>query len=211
MVGAWFIKVCVRFIACFLPTLAVAAAILGFERAFLFHRTRLRPEALLAGLKNLLGDGRIEEAIRLCERTPGPLPRVLSCLLRADVDDPRDAESRYLRQAEWEQMLLERHMGTIALVAKLLPAIGCIGTLLALLSCFSITCNLDSYPTVGTFFPAVANAFWMAIFGTLGAVAMNLGYNFLHGRLSNCLREMYSGAEELHSHWLALYRGKRSC
>jgi biopolymer transport protein ExbB len=200
-----------RFVACFLPALTVAGVVLGFERGFLFHRTRLRPEALLAGLKNLIGDGRLDEAMRLCEQTPGPLPRVLGRLLRTDVGDPAGAENAYMRQAEWEQVLLERHMGTIALVAKLLPPIGCMGTLLALMSCFSTTCRLDAYPTVGMFFPAVASAFWMAIFGTLGAILMDLGYNFLHGRLTNCLREMYCGADELYVHWIALSSGEKPC
>ena len=209
--GAWFIGICLHFIGFLLPALAATGIILGFERGFLFHRARLKPETLLAGLKNLLDDGRLGEALRLCKQTPGPLPRVLNHLLGSEIEDPHRAEDDYLRQAQWEQMLLERHMGTIALVAKLLPLIGCVGTLLALMSCFFAGNRLDTYVTVGTFAPSVANAFWMAICGTVGAIAMNLGYHYLHSRLNTCLREIYSGADELYVHRLSLAKEKQPC
>ncbi|MDR1435682.1 MAG: MotA/TolQ/ExbB proton channel family protein [Puniceicoccales bacterium] len=212
--GHWseiFLHLSIRLTAFMLLALSATGATLILERGLLFHRARLRSDALIAGLKNLLSDGRTGEAAMLCAQTPGPLPRVLRRILSFNGENWRCAEGEYVRQAELEQRTLERHMGAIALAAKLLPLIGCLGTLLSILSCLAPSIQLDSYPSMGEFAPSLLSAFWMACFGTGDAIAMNLGYHLLHGKLRNCLREIYAGAEELYASWILAKNGKAPC
>jgi biopolymer transport protein ExbB/TolQ len=202
--GAWILRICLRFTHILIPLLLLSGVALGLERAFFFHRTRLRPDVLLGGLKNLMADGRFGEALRLCEQTPGALARVLKRLLLVRDGSPRRMEEEYLRQAQWELQTLERHMGSIALLAKLLPLVGCLATLLALMANFFPPNQLHSYVSLEAFTPNCLDAFAAAIAATAAAIAMNLCYHFLHGRLSNCVREIYAGARELYCEWLSI-------
>jgi biopolymer transport protein ExbB len=179
--------------------LFIVGLTLCLERAFFFRRSRLRPESLLIGLKKFAVDGRYGEALRLCEQTPGPLARVLKRFLLACEESPGgDGEEKWRRQADWELRALECHMGTIALLTKLLPQVGCLGALLAL---------LDHLPA-GQPMPSASDflaALFPALAATAGAIALNLSYHALHGRLECRGREIFSGAEE----FIKFYGAKR--
>ncbi|MDR0340222.1 MAG: MotA/TolQ/ExbB proton channel family protein [Puniceicoccales bacterium] len=186
----WVLQVCLRFTQILLPLLFTVGLCFCLERAFFFRRSRLRPESLLVGLKKFATDGRYGEALQLCEQTPGPLARVLKRFLLSREENPDgEEEEKWRRQAEWELRALECHMGTIALLAKLLPQVGCLGTLLAL---------LDLLPSGQQIFgvPDLLSALLPALAATAGAIALNLGYHFLYGRLDGRVREIFSGAEE---------------
>ncbi|MDR2664133.1 MAG: MotA/TolQ/ExbB proton channel family protein [Puniceicoccales bacterium] len=197
--AVWLLRVCLRFTQILLPLLFFVGVGLCLERAFFFRRSRLRPESLLGGLKNFAGGGRYGEALQLCEQTPGPLARVLKRFLLTMMEQLGSGEEEWRRQAGWEQQALERHMGTIALLAKLLPQVGCLGTLLTLLDRLPADRTIPSAPDL-------LSALLPALAATSCAILLNLGYHTLHGRLEGLVREIFSGAEEFVN-----FYGARQC
>jgi biopolymer transport protein ExbB/TolQ len=106
---------------------------------------------------------------------------------------------------------LERHLGSIALLAKLLPLLGCLGTATELANGFLPLGRLASYPSVATFSPVLLSAFAAALLGICGGIVLQLSHHLLHGRLRSCVREIYSGARELYCECLVRGEGQKPC
>jgi biopolymer transport protein ExbB len=212
--GSWE-EVCLRvsanLAAVLLPLLLLVGCLLSVERLFFFHRSRLRPELLLLGLQNLLAEGRRKEALALCEETPGPLARVLKRMLLVSDQPLERVEGEYRRQEEWEVQVLERRMGSIALIARTLPLVGFLGTSCALFLGFFRGERLDALASASAFADVVSGAFSSALLGIAGGLAMNLAYHILHGRLRSCVREIHSGAREFFCEWLSSRAERPPC
>ncbi|MDR2029896.1 MAG: MotA/TolQ/ExbB proton channel family protein [Puniceicoccales bacterium] len=194
-----------------LPLLLAIGCLLAVERLFFFHRSRLRPELLLLGLRNLLAQNRTAEALALCEETPGPLARVVKRLLLVSNQDPLQVEREYQRQEEWEVQILERRMGTIALIARMLPQIGLLGTACALFLGFLRGERLAVAVSASAFADVVGGAFSATLLGIAGGLSMDLAYHILHGRLRSCVREIRCGAREFFCEWLAKRSEQSPC
>ncbi|MDR3117688.1 MAG: MotA/TolQ/ExbB proton channel family protein [Puniceicoccales bacterium] len=194
-----------------LPLLWGIGCLLALERLFFFHRSRLRPELLLLGLRNLLAEGRRREALALCEGAPGPLARVLKRLLLLADQSPERVEGECRYQEELEVQILERRMGSIALIARTLPLVGFLGTACALFLGFLRGERLDALASASSFADVVSGAFSAALLGMAGGLTVNLAYHILHGRLRSCVREMHSGAREFFCEWLACRSDRPPC
>jgi biopolymer transport protein ExbB len=190
-----------------LPFLLLLGGVLCLERLFFFHRTRVRLDLLLPGLRNLLVEGRQAEALALCEQTPGSLARVLKRILLVANWTIDRMEREYLLQEDWEIQILERRMGSIALLARVLPMLGFLGTAMALLLGFIRGERLGNYASIASFADVLTGAFSAAIVGMAGGLFLDMGYHILHGRLRSCVREIRSGAREFFCEWLALTGG----
>ncbi|MDR2576761.1 MAG: MotA/TolQ/ExbB proton channel family protein [Puniceicoccales bacterium] len=209
MTVSWALRFSQHLTNTLLPLLLVLGIALALERLLFFHKTRVRPEFLLCGLKNLLSAGRLREAIILCERAPGPLARILKGILLAKVQVEPCLDSRYSVQIDVESRILERNMASIAMLAKLLPLLGCFGTALALLESLAQVGQCAMYPAAALFAPMFMQSFSAAILGLSGGIILQLAYHFLHARLLICIRDFRVGVDELH-HVCAAIGGKEA-
>ena len=112
----------------------LAVSLFGFvifvERTLYLHKSQIRTNEFLSGIQNLLGRGRLIEALTVCEETPGPVGSVVKAgLLRADEGEER-MRGAMQEAALVEIPILERRIGTLAAITQIAPIIGIIGTLI---------------------------------------------------------------------------------
>lgn len=169
-------------------------SLIGFvfvlERTLFLHKGQIRARDFLEGLKNNLRQGRLVEALTVCEEAPGPVPRLVKAILLHAKDGEGRMRSAAEEAALLEVPVLERRIGTIAAIAKLAPLLGLIGTVIALLRAFLAMHAQGHYANAGTFAGDVAAALTATALGLIIAALAHLGHHFLCGRLRSIVHDM---------------------
>ena len=166
-----------------LLALGLIGVLLFIERALYLHQGKIRAADFMEGIKNLVKKERLLEAITVCQETDAPVAHVVKAAL---LNHDRDAVG--LRYAVQEAALLqlphlERRLGSIAMISRVAPVIGLLGTVLALLSGFLKMQAFGPYANVSLFSPSVVQALMTTALGLLISILGFLGYNFLFGRV----------------------------
>ena len=106
------------------------ASVVFVERRLAYHRVQIDTTALLGGLKNVLGQSNLVEAIGICDATPSPTARVVKAVLE-NHDLPRDEVKEILEQYGSEETArLEDRLGILATIGQIAPLLGLLGAVL---------------------------------------------------------------------------------
>ena len=110
---------------------ASALAVVVFvERRLKYHRVQISTTALLGGLKNVLGQENLVEAIGICDATDSPTARVVKSVLEHH-DLPREEVKEILEQYGSEETArLEDRIGILATIGQIAPLLGLLGAVL---------------------------------------------------------------------------------
>ncbi len=114
----------------------VGCGVLAFcvfvERSLHLHRARIRSEDFLEGIFNILRGQSVEEALTICDETPGPVAYLVKTAImhRQDSKDAMRDALEDVSLAEVSRM--ERRLVVIALVAQIAPLLGLLGTVLGM-------------------------------------------------------------------------------
>lgn len=102
------------------------------ERGLHLHRARIKYDDFLKGIFNILGRKNIQEAITICEETPGPVAYLVKTAI-LHRDDPKDIIRNAVDDASLAEVSrMERRLVVIATVAQIAPLLGLLGTVLAM-------------------------------------------------------------------------------
>lgn len=109
----------------------LTAFIVFVERSLHLHRARIKSDDFLRGIFNILRRGNVEEALSICDDTPGPVAYVVktAVLHREDKEAVRSAVDD-AGLAEISRM--ERRLVVIATVGQIAPLLGLLGTVLGM-------------------------------------------------------------------------------
>lgn len=103
------------------------------ERAFQLHRERIDGRDFLSGIFTALRRGNADEAVAICEETPGPVARIVALAIRRS-DEPLERLEKDLEEAEKSEIArMERRLAVLAMVSSSAPLAGLAGTLQGLL------------------------------------------------------------------------------
>jgi biopolymer transport protein ExbB len=182
----------------------LAVSLFGFiifvERTLYLHKSQIRTNEFLSGIQNLLGRGRLIEALTVCEETPGPVGSVVKAgLLRADEGEER-MRGAMQEAALVEIPILERRIGTLAAITQIAPIIGIIGTLIGIHDGFFRFFGGEAvaFPRLTDLAGGAAMALHTTILGLVIAVMAHVAHHFLSGRVRVLLHDMeYAGTRIL--------------
>ena len=112
-----------------------AAALCVFvERGFHLHRARIRTDDLLAGILNILKGGNAEEAVAICDETPGPVARIVRTAIQHRREGRPNLEAAMHDAGLVEIARLEARIGILATIAQIAPLLGLLGTILGMMT-----------------------------------------------------------------------------
>jgi biopolymer transport protein ExbB len=155
--------------------------ILFIERALFLHKGQIGTEDFLGGIKNLIRKKRLIEALTLCEDTPGPMARIVKSALLHYGESSEHIRAAIQVASIVEIPVLERRIGTIAVIARIAPLLGFLGTLIAALQALY---QLEaSSGDSGEFSRLLAGALITSASGLAIAVMATLAHHFLAGRV----------------------------
>jgi biopolymer transport protein ExbB len=170
--------------------LSLLGCVFFLERALFLHKGQIRTTEFIEGIKNLARKRRILEALTVCEETPGPVAAVVKAALRHYQEDETRLRNAIQAMALVEIPTLERRLGTIAVIAKIAPLLGLLGTVLSLLRGFQRMESGTSFADAADFSSLITSALVTTASGLAIAVLAYLAYHFLHGRVRALVHDM---------------------
>ncbi|TAG31696.1 MAG: MotA/TolQ/ExbB proton channel family protein, partial [Verrucomicrobia bacterium] len=186
--------------------LGALGVVLFIERLLYLHRVQIRSTEFLDGVKNILAQKRMAEALTVCEEAPGPVAAVVkSALLHAQDDEVR---MRYAVQdaAVVELPALERRLGALAAIAHVAPLIGLLGTVLGMANTFQAFMEGGEYASA----QALATGMWQALSTAGAALALaipaHLAHHLLSGRVRAIVRDVEWAGNEIMRYLLTDFR-----
>jgi len=168
-------------------------------KAWTLWRAHHGTEQVLRQVRESAQEGRIDEALALASRTPGPAAAILTVGLRR-------IQAKSLAEGELEKAVtttgaielgfLERGLVILATVANVAPLMGFLGTVAGMIIAFgAIEVAGDVEPSL------VAGGIKVALIttaaGLIIAIPVNIAYNFFVTRIDQLILDMEQGAQEI--------------
>lgn len=176
--------------------LGAIALVVFLERSLQLHRDRIDSTDFLQGIFNALRRGNDQEALALCEETPGPVARLAGVAIRRRAS-PRDRLLQELDQAGTAEVArLERRLAFLSLIAQAAPLLGLLGTALGILrSLLAWRAALPLADSAGIADGLVAAALTTAA-GLAVALPCYLGFNVLVVKIDRLVLDMRDAVSE---------------
>ncbi|PWM28213.1 MAG: MotA/TolQ/ExbB proton channel family protein [Verrucomicrobia bacterium] len=179
-----------------LAALGFVGVLIFTERLLYLHKGQIRAEEFVSGIKSILKKKRVLEALTLCDETVGPVPRVVKAALLS-ADESAEAMSQAVNAAAVNEFsLIERRVASVALVAKIAPLLGLMGTVVALLEMFYAMGQSGSYVSASEFSGQIYAALLSTATGLFICILGWLGYSFLNGRVRALAHDIEWAANE---------------
>jgi biopolymer transport protein ExbB/TolQ len=187
-------------------------AVIG-ERWWTFRRTRLASAGLLRRVLASVGQGKLQEALELCEREKGGhVGSVLAAGLReflplasknpgihagAGLDRvTASAREAMQRVTSTEIGRLERHLTALATLGNISPFVGLFGTVIGVMRAFQAISRTGS-GGLGTVSAGIAEALVATAAGLFVAIPAVTADNHFVSRVKDCVTEMDGAGSEL--------------
>ena len=179
-----------------LVTSAMAITVF-IERILHYHRAQINSMEFIEGIRNVLRQANVVEAISICDATPGPVAR----LVKAAIIN-RDTGREGVREAREEAGLmevprLEEKLNLLATIAQIAPLIGLFGTTLGMIDTFAVVSQDGLYAEIDQ----LAQGIWKALICTAAGLGIAIpsyaAYNYLVSRVNSIVLDMEKASTEI--------------
>ncbi len=176
------------------------ASIIGvvfiIERLVTLSRARVNIRKLMSDVLSAIRSEGVDGAMRVCERTRGPIAAVLhSGLLRAGRGP--DAVKEAIETAgSIETSFLERGLVAIATVAQVAPLLGFLGTVSGMISAFAAIAAAEQV-SAKVVASGIEEALITTATGLIIAIPASIGHSFFVSQIDRFVLEMEEASAEL--------------
>ena len=173
----------------------IAAFAAFIERGLHLHRARIKSEDFLTGILNILKAGNVEEAVTICDETPGPVAMITRTAILHRSGSREMLEAAVNESGRSELSRLEIRVGIITTVAQIAPLLGLLGTvfgLMTLLGDMEASQWQSAAVTLGLKHALIATAA-----GLMVAIPCYAAYNLVVGKIESLVLEMERAASEI--------------
>ncbi len=172
----------------FFATLALAVLA---ERLFYFHRININSGDFLRGLSALLRSGQYDECLHEARLLPGPMARVVEAVLSRPRLSRHELREIALEASEVEVYRIERNVRTLLVCATVMPLLGVLGTLLALVHFYEQPGVTDGAAAA----PMVAETLQQALLLSASGIALAIPAYLFYMYLASRARKLINGVE----------------
>ena len=172
----------------FFATLALAVLA---ERLFYFHRININSGDFLRGLSALLRSGQYDECLHEARQLPGPMARVVEAVLSRPRLSRHELREIALEASEVEVYRIERNVRTLLVCATVMPLLGVLGTLLALVHFYEQPGVTDGAAAA----PMVAETLQQALLLSASGIALSIPTYLFYMYLASRARKLINGVE----------------
>ena len=170
------------------------------ERSKFFASLSRDTDQFLSEVHQALKRNRLQEALRLCDRSKGPMSRIVQAGLTHQGQAQEDIRQAVEEASVQELPQLERNLAPLATLAHTAPLLGLTGTVLGLIRCFHVMqVKAASLQPVGP--GDLAQGVWEALIATLAglmiAIPAIVAYNYFARRVQLTLWNMETAVGSL--------------
>ncbi|HCG77530.1 TPA: hypothetical protein DEW49_06515, partial [bacterium] len=160
------------------------------ERAISLNRVQINSRELMGSVEDVLQKNKILEAISICEKTRGPIPRVLKVgILKRDRSHEEIKEAME-DAASFEVPYLEKYLAILVTIATIAPLLGLLGTVTGLIRAFMVIQLKGGLVNPGDLAQGIWEALITTVAGLTIAIPTYIAYNYFVSRVNNFITEM---------------------
>jgi biopolymer transport protein ExbB len=167
------------------------------ERFWSFRRASVNAAEFTAGIRNLVQNKRITEAITLCTETPGPVAAVLRTALLSHGLSKEEIEEAIERAARYELPRLEHNLAVIATLARVAPLLGLLGTVTGMIQTFYIIQTQAPFIQPAQLAKGIWESLLTTAFGLVVAIPCHVAYDYLTSKVSAFASDMDRSAADI--------------
>ncbi len=171
-----------------------------FERGWHIYRAKVDTESLFSQVKKYLEEKRLKDALDLCERTSGPVARVLVIAIENHKNNSQGREMAISRAGSQELRRLGKNLRGLAIIANVTPLLGLLGTVTGMIKAFIKIQELAGRADA----TVLAGGIWEALIttaaGLIVAIPAMCAHQYFEGRIDDMaleMKEVVSGLFEL--------------
>ncbi|MFO7936154.1 MAG: MotA/TolQ/ExbB proton channel family protein [Kiritimatiellia bacterium] len=168
-----------------------------FERLLHLRRAQIEHTDFISGVCNVLDRNNIDEAVMLCEDTPGPVAAVVLTAIRYKdglLSSLRDAVDNTGRS---EISRLERRVVALAVNSQVAPLLGLLGTLTGVIKIVMQINNQAPLIQNTDLTTGLMEALVTTVAGLIVAVTSYVMYALLMVRIERVVHDMESAASQI--------------
>jgi len=167
------------------------------ERLYHYRRAAIDTDQFISGIRSVLGQKNIPDAISICDETPGPVAHIVKAGILKH-DRPREEIKETIEDAALQEIpRLEKNLNVLAGVAHVAPLLGLLGTVLGMINCFQKIESLGGRVNAGD----LAGGIWVALITTAAglcvAIPAYVSHNYLVSRVNSLVHDMERSATEV--------------
>jgi biopolymer transport protein ExbB len=177
----------------------LAFAIL-IERLYYLYKAKIDTKDFMNNIEITIKRNRIVEAIKICEKTPGPIAHIVKAGIMKH-DRPRQEIREAIEDAGHQEIpRLEKNISLLATIAHIAPLLGLLGTVTGMVRAFQVIQEKSA-----SFNPVspgdLAGGIWEALLTTVAglivAIPTVVAYNYLVSRVEEFVLETERSATEV--------------
>jgi len=193
-IAGWVVSGGVMMIPIIIASIVALAIII--ERFLYLRQVRLDGDSFMDKIRRVLGADRVEEALSICENTPGPIPG----LIRAGIEE-REGSKEEIKEAiedaaTREMPALERYLPALGTIANISPLLGLLGTVLGMIKSTDVLATQGTANTLGLV-GGISTALITTAAGLLVAIPVLVSHNYFVNRVNSLILEMEIRSTEL--------------
>jgi biopolymer transport protein ExbB len=177
--------------------LGVVAFVVFFERLLHLRRAQIDYSDFLKGVCNVLENGNVEEAMMICEETPGPVAAVTLTAIRhrrGSLEAIREAVGNTGRA---EVSRLERRLASLTITCQVAPLLGLFGTVLGIIRIVQVMNEQAPMIQNTDLMSGLMQALVATAAGLLVAIQCYAMYAMLMVRIERIALDMEASASEI--------------
>lgn len=188
-----------------IPILGGSVVALAFflERLWSLQRVKIVPPGLVDVTSRTVTEGRITEAVAVCEGNPSPFSRILLAGLSLTGRSRGVIQGAMEEQGRREVAQLERFVGVTGTIAAISPLLGLLGTVSGMITVFQQV--VQEVAVSGQVNPgSLANGIWEALITTAAgltvAIPAFVGHRYLLSRVDRFASELEEASSAMLPH-----------
>ena len=179
---------------------SILAFAIVIERLYYLYKAKIDTKDFMNNIEITIRRNRIAEAIKICEKTPGPIAHIIKAgVLKHDRSRQEIRES--IEDAGHQEVpRLEKHISLLATIGHVSPLLGLLGTVIGMVRAFQII--QEKSVSLNPVSPGdLAGGIWEALLTTVAglivAIPTIVAYNYLVSKVEEFVLEMERSATEV--------------
>ncbi len=177
--------------------LGVTAVVVFCERLLHLRRAQIDHGDFLKGVCNVLEKGNADEAMMLCEETPGPIAAVVLTAIRHRKGSREAIREAVDNTGRAEISRLERRLASLAITCQIAPLLGLLGTLLGVIQIVQAVNEQAPVVQSVNLTAGLMQALVTTVAGLLVAIPCYAMYALLMVRIERIVLAMEASASEI--------------
>ena len=167
------------------------------EKLITLRKARINASHFILKLKNLILRDNVDEALELCEKSEGTLPKVLKRGISKRHMDKKDVQETIENAGREEIYHLEKNLSLIATISGVAPLLGFLGTVWGMIRAFMEIERLAGNVNATVLAGGIWQALLTTAFGLGVGIISYIFYNYLLSKMQRIVFDMEVGSNEI--------------